>query len=135
MKRTHILPAVLISLGFINPAIAADTVSAETQSKTKVEKDAEGNYHKKQTTSVESKDSAGTKTSTETKVDIEADADGTAEKKVTTESSTDPKGLLNKRKTSTTDTVKYEDGKVEKKYKKKVDGKTVEENVETSPAR
>jgi len=130
MKRIYVLPAMM--LGFAGPALAEEAMSTQTQSKTTVEKDADGNYHKKQTRSAETTDSAGTTTKSETKVEVKADADGNGERKVSMETSTDPKGILNKTKTTTTDSVKYKDGKVEKEYKKKVNGKTVEENTETT---
>ena len=45
----------------------------------------------------------------------------------------DPKGLFNKTKTTTEDTVKSDaDGKMKTSHKKKVNGKTVEEHEEES---
>lgn len=130
MKKVHILPAAMLGLALAVPAMAEEKVSAETQSKTTVEKDASGNYRQEQSRAAESTDAAGTTTKSETKVEVKADPEGNSEKKVTTETSVDPEGLMNKSKTVTTDSVKYKDGKIEKKYKKKVDGKTVEENME-----
>ena len=131
MKTTYILPAAIIGLALANP-VFADDVKSEVQTKTTVEKDADGNYQRKTTRSAESTDSAGTTTKSETKIEAESDSDGDVSRTVTTETSNDPKGLMNKTKTKTTDSVKYEDGKVESKHQKKVNGKTVEEHTETS---
>lgn len=129
MKPMYILPAAMLGFALSMPALGEGVVT-ETQSKTVVEKDDDGSYHKKQTRSAESTDEGGTTTSSQTKVEVKSDGDGNAEKKVTTETSVDPKGLMNKQKTITTDSVKYKDGNVEKEYQKKVDGKTIEKNVE-----
>jgi len=130
MKKAYIIPAALLIWGLAAPTLADDTVTSKVKSETTIKKDTDGEYHKKQTKSVESTDETGTTTKSQTKVEVNTEADGTGESKVTTETSTDPKGILNKTKTVTTDSVKYEDGKIEKSYKKKVDGKTVEENKE-----
>ncbi len=132
MKMIYFLPAAMFGVGLAAPSFAQDTVSAETKMKTTVEKDDAGNYTKKQARTTKTIDESGTTSKTETKVKVESDADGDAERTITTETSTDPKGLMNKSKTMTTDSVKYEDGKVEKKYKKTVDGKTVEETTQES---
>jgi hypothetical protein len=129
MKKIFILAAS--SVAFAGSAHAAETVSATTQAKTTVERDASGNYEKKQKVTAKSTDEAGTTTKSETKVDVEIDADGSGEKTVKHESVTDPKGLMNKTKTVTTDTIKQkDDGTVSTKHKKTVDGKIVEETTE-----
>ena len=132
MKTMFLFPA-LLALG-ATPAAANENVKAESQSKTTVEKDADGHYSRKQTSSSESTDAQGTTTQSEINVKVDTDADGNAQRKVTTESSTDPKGLMNKTKSKTIDNVKYRNGKVEKTHKKVVNGKTVEETQEETSA-
>jgi len=127
MNKFYIVTASMLAFGLTAPAFA-ETVSSESSSKTKMEQDSDGSYSKKATKSSESTDSAGTTNKSETNVKESVDADGNGKKTVTTETSSDPKGLMNKTKTSTTDTVKVKDGNVEHHHKKKVDGKTVEDN-------
>jgi hypothetical protein len=131
MNKMLAMLVALAAVAWGTPTLA-ETVSSETKSKTTVKQEADGDYHRKQTTSTEATDASGTTTSLETKVKVEADEDGNAEKKVTTETVIDPKGLMNKSKTVTTDTVTQKDGKLETTHKRKVDGKTVEDTKETS---
>ncbi len=135
MNKLALIPAALLTLGLCSPSFADEKATAESKTKTVVKKDDDGNYSKTQTKTSESTDESGTTTKSQTKVEVESDADGNAERKVISETSTDPKGLMNKSKTVTTDTIKYKDGQVEKKYQKKVDGKVVEENMESNTAR
>lgn len=131
MKWHITVPAMLFTLVTVHPVSAAD-MKSETEAKITVKKDEDGNYTEKQSRSSEVVDAAGTKTTSETEVKVESDADGDAKRTVTTETTTDPKGLLNKSTTSTKETTTSEDGKVEKKYKREVDGETVEEKNEDS---
>lgn len=130
MKKSLMLCATAVGVMFIAPVFAEEAISLETQSKTKIEKDADGNYQRKRTSSAKSVDANGTLSSSETKVNVEADAQGNEEKSVTTEEVIDPKGLMNKSKTVTKDSVKYKNGKTVAKHQKKVNGRTVEENLE-----
>jgi hypothetical protein len=132
MKRLHVLPALMLGFTVSSLAFAEDTVSSEAKSKTVVEKDADGTYHKKTTRSAENTDAAGTETKSEVKAEVKTDAEGNGERKIVTKTSTDPEGLMNKSKTEETSSVKYKDGEVKKKYQKKVDGKTVEEHTATT---
>jgi hypothetical protein len=130
MKRIFILAATS-AVTFASSSLAQETVSATTEAKTTIEKDAHGNYEKKQKVTAKSTDEAGTATKSETKVNVKIDADGSSEKSVTHEAMTDPTGLMNKTKTVTSDTIKKkDDGSVTAKHKKTVDGKIVEENNE-----
>jgi hypothetical protein len=129
MKNTTILLATVAILALNAPAFSADKETYE--SKTKVEKDAKGNYEEKSQT--EKTDAAGTTTSAEKKVDVKVDGSGNVSKTVKTEASTDPKGLMNKETVKTTDTAKTKtDGTVATTHKKVVDGKTVENTSETT---
>ncbi len=125
MNRTLALLAAVAGVAFAAPSFAADTATYET--KTKVKADDDGDY--KETTTTESKDMAGTKTESESKVDVDAKADGSVEKTVTTEKTSDPKGLGNKTKVKTKDTVKTDaaGNTMDSKHKKTVNGKTVED--------
>lgn len=134
MKKILIIFSAMAGIALAASAFAEDltenAVSSESQSKTEIEKDASGNYYKKRTTSTESVDAEGTRSSTQTKVKVDVDASGNEEKSITTETVTDPKGLMNKTKTVTTDSVKNKDGKSEIVHEKKVNGTTVELNRE-----
>lgn len=111
------------------PAFAAEKETFE--SKTKVEKKADGDY--KETTKSSATNAAGTTTTTEKKVDVDVDSKGNVDTSVKTEVTTDPKGLMNKETTKTKDTENTKaDGSVEVKHKKTVNGKTVEETEDTT---
>ncbi len=132
MRALYILSAAALGLGPTSPALAEDAVSTEAKSKTTVERDADGNYHRTTTRSAESTDAAGTTTKSETKLETKSDTKGNSERKVITKTSTDPEGLMNKSKTEETSSVKYKGDEVEKEYRKKVDGSTVEEHMATT---
>ena len=132
MKHSFILAAAVIGLTPAGAAFAEEKTTSESQTKTTVEKDTDGNYHRKQVRSTKNTDTEGTTVSTETKTEIDSKSNGDGEKTVTTKTSTDPKGLLNKSTTTTQDSVKYKNGSVEKAHKRKVDGKTIEETTEES---
>jgi hypothetical protein len=124
MKNYLALATVMtLALAAAVPAYAAD---ASSDTETKMERKDDGGY-KAETTS-KSEDSAGTASKSEKKVELDVDSKGNTEKTVTTEDSTDPKGLFNKKKTTTKDTVKHKNGKTVVKHKKKIDGDTVEES-------
>ena len=107
---------------------AAPALKAEDKYKadSHVEVDSSGNVEKK--TYEEKTDAAG-KRSIETKTEVDVDSNGDTEKTTKTEEVNDPKGLMNKKKTVTTDSVKEDGNKVIKKHKKRVNGTTVEENT------
>ena len=129
MKNTNLVLASIIALSLSAPAFAADKESYE--SKTKIEKDVDGNYKEK--TKTEKTDVAGTTNSVEKDVKVKVKSSGETDKTVKTTEVTDPKGLMNKETTKTTDTVKAKaDGTVESDHKKTVNGKTVEENSEST---
>lgn len=127
MKKIYILPVAMLTFGLSTPVFADDTASVKTKSETSIKKEANGDYKKEEITSSTSTNDSGTTTHQKTKVEVEADADGDAEKKVTIETSTDPKGLMNKTKTVTTDSATVKDGKLATKHQKKINGKTVED--------
>ncbi len=129
MKNTKILLATVIALSLSAPAFAADKESYE--SKTKVEKDTNGNY--KETTKTEKTDLSGTTNAVEKDVKVKVKSDGETDKTVTTKETIDPKGLMNKETIKTTDMVKAKaDGTVDSSHKKVVDGKTVENTSEST---
>ena len=103
MQRLYIIPAAVIGLGLAGGDALADTARDSQVIRTSVTKDADGDYHKKETATGTRRDATGTVTSFQTKDEVTTDADGNAERKVITQSSTDPKGLMNKSKTVTTD--------------------------------
>ena len=129
MKNASILLASVAAIALSAPAFAADKESFE--SKTKIEKDSNGNYDEKSKT--EKTDTAGTTTTSQKKVDVDVDSKGNVDKTVKTKESVDPKGLMNKKTIKTQDTVKTKsDGTVETSHKKVMDGKTVESTSETT---
>lgn len=117
------LPALAATLALLAaaPAFAADSTY---KTETEIKKDEDGSY--KKTTSEVKKDVGG-KASSETSVETEVNDDGSVDSTVKTEDVVDPKGLGNKEKVTTKDTVTNKDGKVVKKHVKKVNGETVEE--------
>jgi hypothetical protein len=128
MKNILTLAAVTaLALTLSAPAFSAESTS---DTETKVEKNDNGDY-KAETTS-KSEDSAGTATESEKKVEVDTGSNGDMEKTVTTEHSTDPKGLFNKKKTSTKDVIKRKGDKTVVKHKKKINGDTVEDSESTT---
>lgn len=128
MNKLHVLLASAAALTLAAPAFAADKETYKSE--TKVEKDTDGDYKAK--TETTKTDAAGTTTSVEKKVDIDVDKHGNVDKTVKTEETVDPKGLMNKTTTKTTDTEKTKaDGTTETSHKKKVNGKTVEDTTTT----
>jgi hypothetical protein len=127
--KTHALlltTVAVLSLG--GAAFAADKTTYE--SKTKVESDSKGNYNEENKTQ---KTNAAGSTTHKEKVEVDVHANGDVDNTVKTEKTTDPKGLMNKTSTKTTDTqdVKH-DGVTKSTHKKVVNGKTVESVTETT---
>ncbi len=71
----------------------------------------------------------GTKTNKESSLEIKSDSEGNVEQTTKTESSTDPKGLMNKSITKTSDKIEKNDGKGKYHYVKEVNGKTIEDKT------
>lgn len=110
-------------------AYAADKETYQTE--TKIEKDSDGNYTKKEKTTDTTAD--GTTTTNEKKATVSVDANGNTDKSTTTKQVTDPKGLMNKTTVTTSNTEKVKDGVVKTSEEVKVDGKTTESKSETVP--
>ena len=129
MKTQFLLLSTVAAFTFSGVAIAADKTSYET--KTSVIRDAKGNYDEQSKT--EKTNAAGTTTSTKEKVEVDVHDNGDVENTVKHQKTTDPRGLMNKRSTTVTDTqdVKH-DGSSKTTHEKVVDGKTVERNSTTS---
>ena len=126
--KTHIaLLTTVAAFTLSSAAFAADKTSYET--KTSVERDAKGNYDEQSKTV--KVNAAGTATTTKEKVEVDVHSNGDVDNTVKSETTTDPRGLLNKKSTKTTDTqdVKH-DGSSKNTHKKIVNGKTVESNIE-----
>lgn len=130
MNKTLALIAAAAGVAFAAPSFAEESASVKTE--TKVEKNDDGSVEKKATMTEKHKDAAGTKTTAETTIKEETDKHGNHKKTVKTAKTHDPKGLLNKTKTKTEETVATKDGVT--KHTKKVDGKVVEDTTEASPA-
>jgi hypothetical protein len=131
MTKSATLLTALAVLSLSTAAYAAD-VSTNVKTDLKVKSDASGSNYDK-TTKTEQNDSADTTTKTNDEVKVKTDAEGNVKKTVETTTTTDPKGLMNKSTAkSTTTTEENADGTTSYKHKKKVDGKVVEENNQTS---
>ena len=98
MKTMFALLATTAALGLAASSYAADK---SAQDKSKVEYKKDGGYES--TRSSEHTNTSGTAYTSESKVDVDVDSQGRVDKTVKTESTTDPKGLLNK-KDSTSET-------------------------------
>jgi hypothetical protein len=94
------------------------------------EKDANGNYERKDT--ITRTDAAGTTRSTEKEETLKMGANGTMEKTTTVESSTDPKGLGNKTTETVTDTKKVTEDSITRTHEKQVDGEVVDKSTNTA---
>ncbi len=126
MKTHIVLLASVAAFAMVGSAFAAEKETYE--SKTKVTSDSKGNYNEDSKT--EKTNAAGSSVRKE-KVEVDVHANGDVDNTVESEKTTDPKGLMNKTSTKTTDTqdVKH-DGAVKNTHKKVVDGKTVESTTE-----
>ncbi len=128
--KTHILLLASVAVFTLGgAAMAAEKTSYE--SKTNVERDSKGNYNEESKT--QKTNAAGTTTTTKEKVEVDVHTDGDVDNTVKSEKTVDPRGLMNKRSTKTTDTqdVKH-DGSSKNTHKKVIDGKTVESVTETN---
>ncbi|MFY9288248.1 MAG: hypothetical protein WAO98_07070 [Alphaproteobacteria bacterium] len=130
MRKSLLALAAIAALASA-PAFAATSPSSETEVKYQA-KDNGGFKAEEKSTAV---DAAGTKVENKAEKSVDVDADGSKETKVQVKHSTDPKGLFNKSTTETVNKTMEKDGKVEHSHKKKIDGKTVEENTESSEKR
>lgn len=123
MKSTYALLASIAAFTVATPVFAADS-SAEAS--VKVDHDKDGGYTKK--AEAEKTDSMGTTYKDESKAKLSVDSDGATKKTVKTEHVKDPKGLFNKQKTVTKDTIKTDKHGVTKiDHTKEVNGDTVED--------
>ncbi len=127
MKTRTLFIASITALTVGSSAFAADRTY---ESKTKVESDSKGNYTEESKTK---KTNAAGSTTLKEKVNVEVHRNGDVDNTAQTESISDPKGLMNKRTTTITNTqdVKH-DGSSKSTHKKVVDGRTVESVTETS---
>ena len=129
MTIKSILLASIATFALGATAYAADKETYQTD--TKIEKDSDGNYNKKEKTT--KTDAAGTDTSFEKKSTVAIDSEGNTDKTTTTKAVTDPKGLMNKTTVTTSNKEKVKDGLVKTDQEVKVDGKTVESKSVTTP--
>jgi hypothetical protein len=97
----------------------------------KVKMDSKGNYHERDITT--KTDADGNYVSYEENSNISVDSSGDVSKSITTKQVDDPKGLMNKSTTTTSNTEKTKDGQVKTSKEITVDGKTLEKTTETSP--
>jgi hypothetical protein len=97
------------------------------------EKDANGNYERKDT--IARTDAAGTTRTSETKVNVKVDDNGNTKKTSVTENTTDPEGLGNKTSVKTTDTTKTTADETTITHEKKINGDVVNRSSYTGPAR
>jgi hypothetical protein len=128
--KTHILLLTSVAaFALSGAAMAAEKTTYE--SKTNVERDSKGNYNEE--TKTEKTNAVGTTTTNKEKGEVDVHANGDVDNTVKSEKTVDPRGLMNKRSTRTTDTqdVKH-DGSMKNTHKKVVDGKTVENVSESS---
>ncbi len=128
MKSFLAIAAVTTVLAAASPALATESTSIEA--KHSVKTDADGNIKEKY--SKVTKDAAGTKSVTKVDAKVDVDNDGNVKKTLATEESTDPKGLMNKEKTTTKEVVETKQGQTHKTVKKVVNGKTVENTTTVS---
>ncbi len=119
--------------GVVSSTHEATVNGKSVKSDSSFEKDANGNYERKDT--ITRTDASGTVRSSEKKESVKIDSKGNVKKTTTSEKTTDPKGLGNKTTEKVTDTKKVtEDGTVIT-HEKKVDGEVVDQSKYTSPAR
>src|SRR5688572_23578681 len=103
LKLSALLAATAIAI--TTPAIAAET---SVEAKSSVKTSADGDI--KQSSSKVIKDAAGTKTKTSLEAELDVNEDGDKKETIVKEESTDPKGLMNKTKVKTKETVEVKDG-------------------------
>lgn len=123
MKTTYALLASIAALTVAAPVFAADN-SAEAS--VKVDHDNDGGYTKK--AHAEKTDTTGTTYKDDSKAKLSVDSDGATKKTIKTTHVKDPKGLFNKQKTVTKDTIKTDkNGMTKVDHTKEVNGDTVED--------
>lgn len=122
MTKLVIPSLAALTVAFSSAAFAADE-SYDT--KTSIKKDDDGGYER--TVTEESKDSLGTVRKKEVSTEVDVDNDGDKETTVKSKAVEDPKGLMNKTTVESESVIKNEDGKTSSSYKKKVNGKVIEE--------
>ena len=122
MKTLCALTA-LSALLVASPVMADNEVKSQTESTYKA--DTNGGYDAKD--KVEHTDANGTTMTRTMEKKVDVDSDGNEKTTVDSKTTTDPKGLFNKKTTSTHDKMSKKNGKMEMKHKKEIDGKTVEE--------
>ncbi len=126
--KTISMITLVATVALSAPAFAA-TESAE--SKTTIERDSKGNY--KEENKSQNTNANGTTNATESKSTVDVKSNGTVDQTVKTEESHDPKGLMNKTSTKTTDSKETtKNGNQTVTHKKVVNGKTVESTTETT---
>lgn len=118
MRIKSILLASTAIIALNSPAFAVEKETYE--SKTKIEKDSDGNYQDKDT--VKRIDTDGTKTISEKSLKIKVDENGATIRNADTKTVVDPKGLGNKHVVKTSDSEKNKDGKVISKSSKVIKG-------------
>lgn len=126
MRKLFALAALSAFL-IATPSFAA-TTTTDSSSDTSYDAKDNGGYVAKEKS--ETTDANGTTIKHATTKKVDLDSNGNKTTKVNIKSSTDPKGLMNKSTTETTNKAVEKDGKSEYTHKKTVNGKTVEENSE-----
>lgn len=119
--------------GEVSSTHEATVDGKSVKSDSSFEKDANGNYERKDT--ITRTDAAGTIRSSEKNVSVKIDSKGNAKKTVTSEKSTDPKGLGNKTSVKITDTKKTTADETTLTHEKKINGDVVDASKSISPAR
>ena len=116
----------MLLLSMIGPGLVVAAEPAREDVKTKVEQKDDGGFYKH--VDIERTDKAGTLRATDHETDVDVDGDGTITRTRSTEETTDPKGLLNKSTTKTTEKeILNPDGTRQIEREKTVNGKTVED--------
>jgi hypothetical protein len=126
INKTLLVLAVTTGISFASvSSYADDVVSAKTE--TTVKRNSDGSFSKN-TTAVD-KDSKGTTTSSSNTVNSKLDADGDYKKSIENKTVVDPKGLMNKKTTKTSEKMEKHKGDTKYHYNKKVNGKTMKEET------
>jgi hypothetical protein len=124
MRKTLLAAAALSAILIAGPSFAATSTDSTTD--TSYDAKDNGGYVAKEKS--ETTDAAGTTTKHTAKKSVSVDDKGNKSTTVKIKSSTDPKGLMNKTTTETTNTAKETEDGTKYSHKKTVNGKTVEEN-------
>jgi hypothetical protein len=126
--RSTLLTATALSFVLLTGAAAASTPEVKTE--TNYEAKDNGGYTAKE--KAESTDANGTTTERVTSKKVDVDSNGNKETTVETKSSTDPKGMFNKTSTEVKNKKVEKEDESKYSHKKIINGKTVEENTDTS---